>query len=170
MPKHLWQNKTLEVPSYWEDVQEIYSLPYILEIEKQLIDVGINVKFISTGNKFEKFKDGDDRIFAFTGFAFPNKDPHKLFAYFRKGSYFHNEHPNDPYFEKLYQNAVNNPDPFNKEPTKILGKYFTDKNIMVPLFFQRMSLSYDPRKTISLGRQYNGTRFAIWEIKMRQDF
>lgn len=168
VPAHLWQNKTFEIPTYWEDVKSIYSLPYITEIEKQLAVLGIKVKFLNSDDRFEKFIEGDERIFAFTGFAFANKDPHKLFAYFRKGSYFQNEHPNDPAYEELYQKAVNNLDPLNKEPTKILGKYFMQNNFMIVLFIQRMSLSYDPKVVISLGRQYNGTRFAIWEIKMRE--
>lgn len=169
VPAHLWQNKTFEIPTYWEDVRSIYSLPYITEIEKQLAVIGIKVKFLNSDDRFEKFLEGDKRIFAFTGFAFANKDPHKLFAYFRKGSYFQNEHPNDPTYEELYQKAVNNLNPLNKEPTKMLGKYFIQNNFMLVLFIQRMSLSYDPKVVISLGRQYNGTRFAIWEIKMREN-
>ncbi|WGL60999.1 ABC transporter substrate-binding protein [Pigmentibacter sp. JX0631] len=169
VPKHLWQNKRFEIPVYWEDVKEIYTLPYIVEIKKQLAAVGLHVDFLNSDERFEKFNTGDTRVFCFTGFSFANKDPHKLFSYFRKGSYFKNEHPNNPLYETLYQNAVNNKDPLNTKPTKILGNYFFDESIMVVLFVQRMSLSYDPRVVISLGNQYNGTRFAVWEIKMRSN-
>lgn len=169
VPSHLWQNKRFEIPVYWEDVKEIYSLPYIVEIKKQLAAVGIHVDFLNSDDRFEKFETGDTRVLCFTGFSFANKDPHKLFSYFRKGSYFKNEHPNSPFYETLYQNAVNNKDPFDKTPTKLLGNYFFEENYMIVLLVQRMSLSYDPRVVISLGNQYNGTRFAIWEIKTRAD-
>ena len=49
----------------------------------------------------------------------------------------------------------------------MLSKYFTQKNIMTIIFNLRMTLSYNPQKVISLGNQYNGIRFAIWEVKIR---
>ena len=166
VPHHLWKNKVFQVPTYWEDVKEIYSLPYIKEIQTQLAQVGIQVQFLNMDINYEKFIDNDKNVLFFTGFGFANNDPNKNFAHFRKGTYFKNEHPIDPEYENLYQLSVNN---LHKETkhTKELSKYFTHKNIMTVILNQRMSLSYDPRKVISLGSQYNGIRFAIWEIKIR---
>ena len=166
VPHHLWKNKLFQVPTYWEDVVEINTLPYITEIKSQLAEIGIHTNFLNTNINYEKFKDNDPYVLWLTGFGFANSDPIKNFAYFRKGSYFKNEHPYDPEYEELYQKSANNLS-IDPKATQILSEYFTQKNIMTVILNQRMSLSYDPRKVISLGSQYNGIRFAIWEIKIR---
>ena len=167
VPEHLWKNKIFQVPTYWEDVADINSLPYIGEIKAQLNEIGIQTNFLDTDINYEKFRDGDENVLWFTGFGFANNDPNKNFAHFRKGSYFTHEYPKDRKFERLYQKSVKN---FSKSPedTIKLSEYFTKKNIMTIMMVQRMSLSYDSRKIISLGNQYNGIRLAIWEIKLKE--
>jgi ABC-type transport system substrate-binding protein len=167
VPEHLWKNKIFQVPTYWEDVKEINSLQYVNEIKAQLNEIGIQTNFLDTDTNYEKFRDGDKNVLWFTGFGFANNDPNKNFAHFRKGSYFTHEYPNDPKYERLYQKSVKN---FSKSPadTMKLSEYFTKKNIMTICMVQRMSLSYDSRKVISLGNQYNGIRLAIWEIKLKE--
>ncbi|APJ04710.1 ABC transporter substrate-binding protein [Silvanigrella aquatica] len=166
VPEHLWKNKTFQVPTFWEDAKEINSLPYIPEIQRQLKEIGIETEFLNTNTDYDKFTDDDENVLWFTGFGFPNQDPNKNFAHFRNGSYFTHEHPNDPKYEELYQKSVQN---FSRssEDTKFLSQYFTQKNIMTIMMVQRMSVSYDSRKIVSLGNQYNGVRLAIWEIKLK---
>ena len=169
VPKVLWQNKLLLIPTYWDDVKDINSIPYIKEIKDQLTQIGLHVKFLDTDVEYDKFSKGDKNILWFTGFgiSFVNFDPNKNFSHFRKGSYFTYEHPDDPEFERLFQKSVNH---FiaSPEETQKLSAYFTEKNIMTVIMNQRMTLSYDSRKIISLGNQYNGIRLAIWEIKLKQ--
>lgn len=57
VPEHLWKNKVFQVPSYWEDVKEINTLPYISVIKKQLQDIGIAVEFLNTDMDYDKFKE-----------------------------------------------------------------------------------------------------------------
>ncbi len=167
VPEHLWKNIIFEVPTFWEDVKEVNTLPYIKEIQKQLREVGIETVFLNTDMEYDKFRKDDQNVLFFTGFGFATKDPNRNFGHFRKGSYFTYEQPNDKKFEELYQNSVKNIY-FTNEDTKVLSKYFTEKNFMTIILNQRMSLSYDSRKVISLGNQYNGIRLAIWEIKIRE--
>ncbi len=166
VPHHLWKNKVFQIPTYWEDANNVNSLPYIKEIKAQLKTIGIQSNFLNTDNKYDKFTDNDTNVLWFTGFNIANRDPNKNFAHFRKGSYFRHEHQNDPIYENLYQESVNSIN-INQNATKELSKYFTQKNMMTIIFNLRMSISYDPQKVISLGNQYDGIRFAIWEVKIR---
>lgn len=167
VPQHLWKNKVFQVPTYWGDTKDINTLPYVIEIKKQLKEIGIETNFLNTDNSYDKYKKDDENVLYFTGFGFSNKDPNRNFGHFRKGSYFTYEHPNDPKYEELYQlSATNIKDSPNY--TRQLSKYFTQKNIMTIIMNQRKSLAYDSRKIISLGNQYNGVRLAIWEIKLKE--
>ncbi|MBX9839877.1 MAG: hypothetical protein K2X69_16355, partial [Silvanigrellaceae bacterium] len=88
VPHHLWKNKIFQVPTYWGDSSDINKLPYVIEIKKQLKEIGIDTQFLNTNNDYDKFKDGDENVIYFTGFAFSYKDPNRNFGHFRKGSYF----------------------------------------------------------------------------------
>ena len=166
IPHNLWKNKIFQVPTYWEDAKEINTLPYIKEIQTQLANVGIQTIFLNTNNDYDKFGDNDPNVFWFTGFSFATSDPNKNFAHFKSGSYFKHEHHFDPIYELLYEESANKIYN-NPNSVKMLSKYFTQKNIMTIIFNLRMTLSYNPQKVISLGNQYNGIRFAIWEVKIR---
>ncbi len=165
VPHELWQNKVLTIPSYWEDVKDINTLPYIQEIKAELTDLGLKVEFQSNVEGYDKFKDGDENVLWFTGFAFTSDDPNKSFANFRNGSYFAHEFPKDPEYERLFQESSANSSKIS-EPTKKLSEYFTKNNIMVILFNQRVSYAYDSKKIASLGEQYSGIKFEIWKVKM----
>jgi ABC-type transport system substrate-binding protein len=166
VPENLWKDKVFQVPTYWEDVSDINSLGYIKEIQQQLKEIGIETEFLNTDTNYDKFADNDKNVFFFTGFGYPHEDPHRNFGHFSEGSFFKHEHPVDPVYEKLFslslKHAAENP-----EYTKQLSQYFTEKNIMTIIMFQRMVLSYDSRRVLSLGNQTNGIRLAIWEIQMR---
>lgn len=168
VPEKLWKNKLFEIPTYWEDVKEINSLPYINEMQKQLESLGLKVKFLDTDINYDKFQQNDKNIMWFTGFgiSFVSFDPNKNFAHFIKGSYFTYEQPNDPLFNELFKKSseqyLEHP-----ESTQQMSKYFAEKNFMTVVMNQRMSLSYNPQKIISLGNQYNGIRFAIWELVLK---
>nr|BFD31012.1 hypothetical protein GTC16762_06300 [Pigmentibacter ruber] len=168
VPKHLWLNKLFEIPTYWEDVKQIYSLPYIKEMHKQLEQLGLKVKFLDTNIEYDKFIKDDKNILWFTGFgiSFVSFDPNANFAHFIKGSYFTYEQPNDPIFNAMYEQSTRH---YLEKPfiTQQMSKYFADKNFMTVVMNQRMSLSFNPNKIISLGNQYNGIRFALWELKLR---
>ncbi|WP_158999305.1 ABC transporter substrate-binding protein [Pigmentibacter ruber] len=168
VPAHLWKNKVFEVPTYWEDAKEIYSLPYISEIQRQLKEVGINVIFLNTDMNYDKFKKDDKNVLFFTGFGFANRDPNRNFRHFLKGSYFTYEQPNDPQLKTLYEIASREVNT-NPDHTKKLSTYFHSKNYMTIILNQRMSLSYDNRKIISFGNQHNGIRLALWQIKVKEE-
>ncbi len=168
VPHHLWKNKVFQVPTYWGYSDNVNTLPYVIEIKKQLKEIGIETNFLDTDNAYDKFTEGDTNVLYFTGFGFSYKDPNRNFGHFRKGSYFTYESPNDPKFEELYQLSTK----YVKETTKytkLLSQYFTENNVMTIVFNQRMSLSFNSKKIISLGNQYNGIRLAIWEIKLKED-
>ncbi len=166
VPEKLWKNKIFYVPTFWEDTKEINSLPYINEIQKQLKDIGIETIFLNTDMDYDKFKKDDENVLFFTGFAFAVKDPNRNFGHFRKGSYFTYEQPNDYKFERLYQSSVRNVYR-TPEYTKRLSAYFTDKNFMTIILNQKMAISYNKSKIKTIGKQYNGIRFAIWEVKLQ---
>ena len=169
VPKHLWQNKIFEIPTYWQDVKRIYSLAYIQEMHKQLEDLGLKVKFLDTNIEYDKFIKDDKNILWFTGFgiSFVSFDPNANFAHFIKGSYFTYEQPNDHIFNSMYELSTKH---YLEKPyiTQQMSKYFADKNYMTVVMNQRMSLSFNPNKIVSLGNQYNGIRFALWELKLKQ--
>ncbi|KAB8028545.1 ABC transporter substrate-binding protein [Fluviispira multicolorata] len=167
VPQALWKNKLLKIPSYWEDVPEINTLPYIQEIKAELIELGLNIEFQDTIMYYDKFKDDDENVLWFTGFSFASDDPNKNFAHFRKGSFFGHEYPDDPEYERLYQKSAMNASK-NSDDTKKLSEYFTKNNIMVILFNQRVTYAYDSRRIASLGEQYNGIRFEIWKVKTNE--
>lgn len=169
VPKNLWKNKQLHIPTYWEDVKEVNSLPYIVEMQKQLYDLGLNVKFLNTDMEYDKFHKGDHNVLWFTGFgiSFVSFDPNRNFSHFMKGSYFTYEQPNDSKLNMLYKKSS---EVYLEQPeiTQAMSKYFSEKNFMTVVLNQRMTLSYNHKKIISLGNQFNGIRFAIWELKLRK--
>ncbi|WP_186648187.1 ABC transporter substrate-binding protein [Fluviispira vulneris] len=165
VPHELWQNKILTIPCYWEDAKDVNTLPYIQEIKTELKELGLKVEFQSNVEGYDKFKDGDENVLWFTGFAFASDDPNKNFAHFLKGSYFAHEYPTDPEYERLFQESSANSSKIS-ESTKKLSEYFTRNNIMVILFNQRVSYAYDSKKIASLGEQYSGIKFEIWKVKM----
>lgn len=167
VPEKLWKNKIFEIPSYWEDAKEINSLPYITEIQRQLKEIGIDVVFLNTDMNYDKFKKDDKNVLFFSGFGFANRDPNRNFRHFLKGSYFTYEQPNDQHLKYLYETASKEAN-VNPEPTKKLSEYFHKRNFMTIILNQRMSLSFDTRRIISLGNQHNGIRLAIWQIKIKE--
>lgn len=164
VPEHLWKNRVFQVPTI-TDIKEINQLPYMNEIKSQLNEVGIQIEFLPTNTKYDKFKKNDRNILWFTGFAFANKDPLKNFSYFKSGSYFSYEYPSDPEFGLLYNNSIkdNSSSPLHIQK---LSAYFTQKNIMTVIFNQRMCVSYNPKKVASIGKQTNGIEFCISDVKL----
>lgn len=166
IPENLWKNRIFHVHSYWANIKNINSLPYIVEIISQLKNVGINTVFYDTNSSYPKFKDTDKNVIWWTGFGFASKDPNKNFSFFKKGAYFMNESPNDDKFLKLYDDSVNY---ITETPiyTKKLSEYFTEKNIFVVVLNQKMSFAYNPERISSLGEQHNGSMFYVWKMKLR---
>ena len=166
IPHELWKNKVFHVHTYWANIRNINSLPYIREIITQLKRVGINTIFYDTDLSYTKFKSDDKNVIWWTGFGFSSVDPNKNFSFFKKDSYFTNEAPFDPIFENLYNNSVKyiSESPFY---TKKLCEYFTEKNIFVIVLNQKMSFAYNSDRISSLGEQHNGILFYVWKMKLR---
>ncbi len=166
IPHELWKNKIFHVHTYWANIRNINSLPYIREIIAQLKNVGINTIFYDTDLVYTKFKEDDKNVFWWTGFGFSSNDPNKNFSFFKKNSYFMNETPTDPIFENLYDDSVK----YISDTTiytKKLCEYFTEKNIFVIVLNQKMSFSYNSDRISSLGEQHNGVLFYVWKMRLR---
>lgn len=166
VPHELWKNKIFHVHTYWANIKNVNSLPYIREIINQLKMVGINTIFYDTDLGYTKFKDDDKNVIWWAGFGFSSGDPNKNFSFFKRGSYLMNEGPNDSKFESLYNDSVKY---IEESPiyTKKLCKYFTEKNIFVIVLNQKMSFAYDSDRIASLGEQHNGILFYVWKMKLR---
>ncbi|KAB8036867.1 hypothetical protein GCL60_13560 [Silvanigrella paludirubra] len=166
VPHELWKNKIFHVHTYWANIKNINSLPYIQEIINQLKDVGIHTVFHDTDLSYPKFKIDDQNVMWWTGFGFSSNDPNKNFSFFKKDSYYMNEAPNDPLFDTLYNESVKNGTVSNIY-TKRLCKYFTENNIFVIVLNQKMSFAYNSERISSLGEQHNGVLFYVWKMKLR---
>ncbi|WP_338635726.1 ABC transporter substrate-binding protein [Spirobacillus cienkowskii] len=166
VPHYLWKNRVFHVHTYWANIENINSLPYIQEIISQLRDVGIYTVFYDTDINYNKFKYNDTNVLLWSGFSFPSIDPNKNFAYFRKNSFLSNESPPDNIYEKLYKEAVEN-STVNSEYTKRLSEYFVDKKYFVVVLNQRMSFAYNSERIASLGEQHNGYMFYVWKLKLK---
>ncbi|KAB8028544.1 ABC transporter substrate-binding protein [Fluviispira multicolorata] len=161
VPHHLWKNKTIEIPTFWADVN---NLEYVHEVKKQLRDIGLNFVFLETDPLYTEFKENDKNSIFWSGFAFASDDPNRNFAFFHKSPIYVREDPNDPKFNELFKASTQN---LSKGPinTQKLSEYFTENNIMVIVANTRMVISYDTRKISSLGMQPNGSKLLLWEIK-----
>lgn len=166
IPHELWKDKVFHVRTYWANIKNINSLPYIREIINQLKNVGINTVFYDTDLNYTKFSENDKNVIWWSGLGFSSNDPNRNFSFFKKNSYFNNESPIDPIYENLYNDSVN----FISETplyTKKLCEYFTEKNIFVIVLNQKMSFSYNSERISSLGEQHNGILFYVWKMKLR---
>ncbi|APJ04620.1 hypothetical protein AXG55_12190 [Silvanigrella aquatica] len=166
IPQELWKDKVFHIHTYWANIKNINSLPYIREIIYQLKNVGIQTVFYDTDLTYTRFRDDDENVLWWTGFGFSSNDPNKNFAFFKKSSYFEKESPDDPVYESMYEKSVNSA-PNNILFTKNLSKYFTEKNIFVVVLNQKMSFAYNSDRISSLGEQHNGVLFYVWKMKLR---
>lgn len=166
VPHTLWKNKTFHVHTYWANIKNINSLPYIQEIKQQLKEIGIHVVFYDTDLSYPKFRENDTNVMWWTGFAFSSNDPNKNFAFFRTNSYYSSEGPSSIIYDQLYENSMKNINE-STHNTKILSEYFYSNNIFVVVLNQRMSFAYNSDRLSSLGEQHNGVLFYVWKLKLR---
>ncbi|WP_161597729.1 ABC transporter substrate-binding protein [Fluviispira multicolorata] len=166
VPKELWENKVLPVHSFWPIKKDLNEIGYIKEIKRQLLEIGINLKFYNTDFNYTKFKKDDENVLWFTGFDTQTDDPNANFAYFKTGSFFNNIYPeNDEEFLKLYDLSVNN---FlsNPEHTRQLSEYFKRKNYMIVMFNLKKRFAYRKDRIKFLESMYSGVRLDLWKIKL----
>lgn len=166
IPPSLWKGKIFHVHTYWANIKNINSLPYIQEIKKQLMDIGINVIFYDTDLSYPKFRDDDKNVMWWTGFGFSSNDPNKNFSFFRTNSYYSNEGPRDNSYDLLYEQSIKNVND-STFYTKKLSEYFYNNHIFVVVLNQRMSFAYNSDRLSSLGEQHNGVLFYVWKLKLR---
>lgn len=104
----------------------------------------------------------------FSGFDAATEDIHKNLSYFKEGSVLKYSYPNDQEFNKLFEQSAQN---FwvNPESSAKLSKYFIENCIAVPLFYVRMSFSYNSNRILNIGKQGDGMRLALylWRIKLK---
>ena len=163
IPAELWKNQIFHVHTYWANIKNINSLPYIQEIIRQLSAVGIHTVFHDTDLSYPKFRPEDKNVMWWTGFGFSSNDPNKNFSFFKN---YMNEAPNDPTLDLLYHNSVKN-GTISTTYTKKLSRYFTENNIFVIVLNQKMSFAYNSERISSLGEQHNGVLFYVWKMKLR---
>ncbi|MGY3802584.1 ABC transporter substrate-binding protein [Pigmentibacter ruber] len=166
IPHSLWKNKVFHVHTYWANIKNINSLPYIQEIKKQLADVGIQVKFYDTDLNYPKFSDNDSNVLWWTGFGFSSNDPNKNFSFFKTTAYYANEGPKDSSFDSLYELSIKNINDTSYYAKK-MSEYFYNNNIFVVVLNQKMSFAYNSERLSSLGEQHNGVLFYVWKLKLR---
>lgn len=167
VPEHLWKDKIFEIHTFWPTKRDLNQESYIIEIKKQLKDIGINIHFINTDMSYTKFKKDDRNVIWWSGFDTSKTDPNSNFAFFKKGSFFDNIYPYDPHIEKLYDDATKN---LSKSPifTRNLSQYFTENHIMVVVFQVRISFLYRKNRISSFGNQYNPIKVLVWEFKLNK--
>ena len=165
IPKNLWKDKIFHVHTFWTSKKDLNNEAYIIEITKQLKDIGIHVYFHNTDMSYTKFDVDDKNVLWWTGFDTATKDPNSNFTYFRKGSFFNNIYQYDPQYEKLFHEATNN---LSKSPifSRNLGQYFTENSMMVVVFQLRKSFLYRKKRISTFGNQYSPTKTIVWEIKL----
>ncbi len=165
IPKNLWKNKVFHIHSFWTSKKDLNSEPFIIEITKQLQEIGIHVFFHNTDMSYTKFRINDKNVLWWTGFDSATRDPNSNFAYFRKGSFFNNIYHYDPQYEKLYVEAKRN---LSKSPvySRNLGQYFTENNMMVIVIQFRKSFLYRKKRISTFGNQYSPLMLLVWELKL----
>ncbi|APJ04713.1 ABC transporter substrate-binding protein [Silvanigrella aquatica] len=165
IPESLWKDKTFHVHTFWTTNKDLNHEPYFIEIKKQLEEAGIHIIFHNTNMSYTRFTKNDQNVFWWTGFDTATSDPNSNFAFFRNESFFNNISPEDPHFEKLYQEATKS---LSKSPifTRNLSQYFTENNYMVIVFHLRKSLLYQKKRISSFGNQYSPIKILVWELKL----
>ncbi|MGY3802714.1 ABC transporter substrate-binding protein [Pigmentibacter ruber] len=167
IPENLWKDKVFNVHTFWPTSRDLNQEPYIHEIKEQLKEIGIQINFINTDMNYTKFKKDDKNVLWWSGFDTSKTDPNSNFAFFKKGSFFDNIYPDDPYLDKLFDDATKN---LSKSPifTRQLSQYFTENQIMVVVFQVRISFLYRKKRISSFGNQYNPIKVLVWELKLNK--
>lgn len=166
VPKNLWENKTLDVHTFWTLKSNIEDIDYIKEIKNQLAEIGLKIKFHNTDFNYSKFNKIDNNVLWWTGFDTQTDDPNANFSYFKKGSFFDNIYPvDDKKYLHMLEDSVKN---FTSNPnyTRELSKYFKDNNYMVVVLNVKKRFSYKKDRVKFLESQYNGVRLEMWKIKL----
>ncbi|KAB8029147.1 ABC transporter substrate-binding protein [Fluviispira multicolorata] len=169
VPKELWENKILNVHSFWTLKKNFNELKYIQEIKKQLSEVGLNLVFHNTDFNYTKFNRIDENVLWWTGFDTLTNDPNRNFGYFMKGSFFNHIYPeNNSQFEILFnesaQQYIENP-----ESTQKLSAYFKDNNYMVVILNVKKRMAYKKERVEFIEPQNNSVRIELWKIKLKNN-
>jgi len=148
--KKTWPVPVLAGKEFSKEYAIIFS-----RIEKQLSDVGINVKFHPSQEKFISEQTAIQSPLSVSGRVSDYVDPLVMFASFRKNSAYVYERPlDDPQFEELYQKASGSLEKENRiETVRSLSKYLNDKAIAIPFLERYITRFFNPARVESLGDQ-----------------
>ncbi|WGL61000.1 ABC transporter substrate-binding protein [Pigmentibacter sp. JX0631] len=163
VPKNLWQNKVLQVPTIL-DYKNIQTIPYLQMIKHQLKTIGLQIEFLETNLNYDKFIKNDNNHLWFTGFALDKNNLLKNFLHFVDSSYFEYEQPSDPTLAHLIEKAFQT---YQTDPhyLQILSKYFKEQEYMTVLFNTYFHYSYNPKTVKSLGKQIENCSLTLSEIE-----
>ena len=162
-----YNKKVFTIP-YTEDNSYLGS-KYKDEIKKQLLNVGLQIKFQEVRDNLwnpftDEFKESPFYLVSTEADYF---DPLLNFTIYSKESPAINSHPNDDLLESLLEETIEAPsrDILN-ERLKNISRYFYENRIVIPLFEVPNVAYYNPKKISSIGVQFGGIIFYLQNIEI----
>ena len=155
--------KHYEIPIFYGSLDDEKYGGYIRELVKQLAEIGLKIKPVSSTAKFFP-PDNKDTLFRLVSLGASVADPLILFGLFRgekspKRPHFP-LHDND--YENLFQKAQHSSTLEQRvAAVKNLSQYLQDNVWLVPLFEKKLLVSVDPKRVKSVGVQDGGITFFL---------
>jgi oligopeptide transport system substrate-binding protein len=156
-------SKEYKIPVFNGGLENPKTGAYATVLEKQIREIGLKVKFVTSSVKF--FPESDKTtLFRLASLGADVADPLVLFGLLRgKSSPMRPHFPvNDKGYEDLFRKALLS-DTFDRRvmAVKNLSKYMADNVWMVPLFEKKLMVSVDPKRVKDVGLQDGGLTFFL---------
>ncbi len=171
IPKDLMA-KTWRIPVFSNSTLSKIQQHYADHLSRQLKEIGINVVFYPSDEKFPSKKSAEDSPFRLTGRVTDYVDPLIMFASFTSKSPYEWDRPfgaNQVAFEKLYAEAANaDTTEARYESVKKLSSFVAANAISTAIAEESIVYHYNPRRISNLGVQPSPLALNVANIRLKR--
>lgn len=158
-----------KIPVFNGDLNDPKKGAYAKTLERQLLDIGLKVKFVDSSVKF--FPETDKKtLFRLASLGADVADPLVLFGLLRgEKSPMRPHFPlNDQGYEDLFGKALLS-DTFDRRvlAVKNLSRYIHDNVWLIPLFEKKLMVSIDTKRVKDVGLQDGGLTFFLERTRLQ---
>jgi ABC-type transport system substrate-binding protein len=139
---------------------------YLTQLTNQFKELGMNIEFYDSKDKFLDKKD-NDTLFRIISLGADVMEPLVLFGLMRGKSPYYPHYPEDKTFDKLFEDAISQTTQEGKIAKVIkLSRHYYENRFSIPLFERKLLYGHNSQRIKSLGKQDGGLTFLIEKIEM----